>query len=152
MVGNLQDSSGGLFPVRARGSFQRRNYMWRKRVFLLVALVTLISLPVAAQVTTADVLGRVVDPKGLAVPSAKVTLANSETGFSRETTTSDSGDFAITLIPVGIYKLTIEKEGFATTVYEKVELFVGQKLTLDIALKVGGAREIVTVTEQPPLI
>ncbi len=119
-------------------------------VFLTVAL--LFALPAAAQVTTADVLGRVLDPKGLAVAGAKATVTNKDTGLKRETTTSDTGDYAVTLLPPGTYKVTVEKQGFATTVYEKVELLVGQKVTLDVTLKVGAITETVTVTEEPPMI
>src|SRR5713226_7677832 len=119
---------------------------------LAFLLAELIAAPAVAQVTTADVNGRVLDPKGLAVLGAKVTISNPDTGFSRETTTNDSGEFAVTLLPPGTYKVTIEKDGFATTVYEKVELAVGAKQSLDVSLKLGAGRETVTVNEQPPLI
>jgi Carboxypeptidase regulatory-like domain len=117
-----------------------------------LAIALLFALPVAAQVTTADIVGRVLDPKGLAVAGAKVTVANTETGLKRETLTGDTGDYAVTLLPVGTYKVTVEKEGFAKTVVEKLELTVGAKQTLDVTLKVGAITEVVTITEQPPLI
>lgn len=37
-----------------------------------------VALPVWSQVNTADLLGRVTDPKGLAVAGAKVTAANAD--------------------------------------------------------------------------
>ena len=123
-----------------------------QRAFVFLLLATAIALPVAAQVTTADLVGRILDPKGLAVPGAKVTVLNSDTGFKRETLTVDSGDFAVTLLPAGTYKVTIEKEGFATAVYEKLELAVGSKQPLEVNLKLGSSRETVTVSEEPPLI
>ena len=70
-----------------------------QRAFLILLLVTLVALPVVAQVTTADLVGRVLDPKGLAVPGAKVTVSNPATGFVREAVTADTGDFAVTLLP-----------------------------------------------------
>jgi hypothetical protein len=121
---------------------------------LVVALVVALSLtiPVAAQVTTADLFGRVVDPKELAIVGAKVTATNPETGFSRETTTGASGDYALLLLPVGTYKITVEAQGFATVVFPKVNLAVAQKQTLDARMKLGTARETVVVTEEPPLV
>ncbi|HEX2710771.1 MAG TPA: carboxypeptidase-like regulatory domain-containing protein, partial [Candidatus Acidoferrales bacterium] len=119
-------------------------------VFLLAGLM--VALPAAGQVTTADLVGRVSDAKGLAVVGARVTVTNTETGLKREALTSDTGDFAVTLLPVGTYKVTVEKEGFAKSVVEKLELTVGAKQTLDVALKVGAVTEVVTVTEEPPLI
>jgi carboxypeptidase family protein len=126
--------------------------MTRKAMFLSLLGAMLLSLPSAAQVNTADILGRVVDPTGAVVAGAKVTVTNPATGFSRETTTGSTGDFAVTLLPVDVYKVTIEATGFAKTVYEKVELSVGQKLTLDVSLKLAAGQQTVTVTEQPALI
>src|SRR5712691_561507 len=124
--------------------------LWRGVFYIVV--VTLFVLPVLSQVNTGDIVGRVLDPNGLAVPGAKVTVTNKDTGLTREAATGDTGDFAVTLLPPGIYKVTVGKEGFATTVYEKVELAVGAKQTLDVSLKLGSARETVTVTEEPLLV
>jgi hypothetical protein len=123
-----------------------------RRTFLCLVVITLAVLPAFSQVNTADILGRVLDPKGLAVPGAKVTVVNKDTGLTRQAATGDTGDFAVTLLPPGTYKVTVEKENFATVVYEKVELVVGAKQTLEVSLRIGSAREIVTVTEQPPLV
>ncbi len=124
--------------------------LWRGVFFF--AVVALFVLPVLSQVNTGDIVGRVLDPKGLAVPGAKVTVASKDTGLTREAATGDTGDFAVTLLPPGTYKVTVAKEGFATTLYEKVELAVGAKQSLDVSLKLGTGRETVTVSEQPPLI
>jgi hypothetical protein len=70
-------------------------------VISCLTLVLLSTLPAAAQVTTADVAGHVTDPKGLAVAGAKVTVLNPDTGFLREVTTNDSGDFIVYQIPPG---------------------------------------------------
>lgn len=126
--------------------------MSRRGIFVYVVLATLVAFPANAQVSTADLVGKVVDPSGAVVPGAKVTVTNPATGFTRETRSGETGDFAVTLLPAGTYKVSVEAQGFATAVYEKVELLVGQKLSLDVALKVGTGREIVTITEQTPLI
>lgn len=119
---------------------------------LLLAALTLLALPATAQVTTADLNGRVLDPNGLGVPGAKVTVLSLDNGSVREATTSDTGDYAITLLPPGTYKVTLEKAGFNTAVFDTVELVVGQKRTLDVSLKLGATATQVTVTEEPPLV
>jgi hypothetical protein len=126
--------------------------MYKTIVPLLLVVLLAAVMPVAAQVTTADLVGKVSDPKGLAVLGAKVTVLNKDTGLQREAQTSDSGDFAITLLPPGTYKVTVEKEGFTGTVFESVDLVVGQKRTLDVALKLGAMATLVTVTEEAPLV
>jgi len=112
----------------------------------------MVALPVAAQVTTADLIGRVTDPKGLGVPGAKITVTNKDTGLTREAVTGDTGDFAVTVLPPGTYRVTIEKEGFAKAFYDKVELVLGSKQNLEVTLKIGSVGETVTVTQEPPLI
>src|ERR1700745_3549801 len=129
--------------------------MYRKAFiafFALAAVIVFAAFPATAQVTTADVVGHVSDPKGLAVPAAKVTVSSASTGFVRGTSTSDTGDFAVTLIPPGTYKVSVEKQGFSTGVYEQVELGVGQKRTVDVELKIGAATQTVMVSEEVPLV
>jgi len=106
----------------------------------------------AAQVTTADVRGHVSDPNGLAVGNARVTIISKDTALTRETMTSETGDYSLNQLTPGAYKLTVTKEGFATSVFDPIELTVGQKLTLDAALKLGSGTEVIQVTEETPLI
>jgi hypothetical protein len=127
----------------------------KRLTYLLLVGVVLLSLGsgnASAQVTTVDVNGTVMDPKGLGVPGAKITISNGETGFSRETTTGNGGDFAVTLLPPGSYKITVQKQGFTTVVYDNVDLVVGQKRTFDVNMPLGTSSETVTVTEEVPLI
>ena len=129
--------------------------MSKKLGFVCVFFFVFMSLaanPTASQVTTADVRGHVSDPNGLAVGNAKVTITSKETASTRDTMTSDLGDYALNQLPPGVYKVTVTKDGFATIVFDPVELAVGQKLTLDAALKLGSGSEIVQVTEETPLI
>ena len=125
--------------------------MSKKLGFVCVFFFVFMSLAVnstASQVTTADVRGHVSDPNGLAVGNAKVTITSKETASTRDTMTSDLGDYALNQLPPGVYKVTVTKDGFATIVFDPVELAVGQKLTLDAALKLGSGSEVVQVTEE----
>src|SRR6201982_2431195 len=129
--------------------------MYRKAFiafFALAAVIVFAAFPAKAQVTTANVSGHVSDPKGLAVAGAKVTVSSEDTSFRREAVSSDIGDFSVAEIPVGTYKISIEKQGFSTVVYDNVELVVGQKRTFDVALQIGTSSQTVLVTEAIPLI
>ncbi len=116
--------------------------------FLVLACV----LPAFAQVTTADFAGRVTDPKGLAVAGASVSVVNLGTGATRAVTSGDGGEFSVPLLPVGLYKVSISKDGFATVVYNSIELIVGQKLSLEVSLKLGSSSMTVEITGEVPLI
>lgn len=123
-----------------------------KRIIGVVCLSLLLAVPLLAQVDTADLVGRVLDAQGLAVAGAKVTVTNTATGFTRETVTGDSGDFAVVQLPPATYKVTVTKEGFATSVIDKLVLAIGAKQPLEVSLKVGSPTETVVITEEQPLI
>jgi len=84
------------------------------RFALAVLVATLICLvqPLRADVTGA-ILGTVSDPSGAAVPSAKVTLHNADTGQERSTTTDATGAYEFLAVPVGDnYIIEAEAQGF----------------------------------------
>src|SRR5207253_2148750 len=69
-----------------------------------------------AQYTTASLGGTVADPAGSAVPQANVKVENMDTGLAQTSTTGVNGQFVFPTLPVGRYRLTIEKPGFTTYV------------------------------------
>jgi len=66
-------------------------------LFLLIAFTAFS----AAQTVTATLNGRVTDATGAVLPSSTVTAVNDATGISRGGTTDASGDYHISLLPVG---------------------------------------------------
>src|SRR5260370_29291772 len=68
-------------------------------------------LPAWSQVTTADVLGAVTDSSGGALAGAVVTASNLATGAARSVMSDDHGDFLISGLPIGHYRLKPESKG-----------------------------------------
>ena len=64
-----------------------------RRVLCAVALGLLLAAPVRAQVTTADIVGRVTDTSGGVLPGATVTVDNEGT---RDVRVAPTGDVAAT--------------------------------------------------------
>jgi hypothetical protein len=129
----------------------------RGRPSVLIALAIVCFLahrsPVYPQGTTvAQLTGTVLDESGGAVKGASVILHQPETNRSYQTTSNDSGYYAIPNIPPAIYELTVSFKGFATSVRKAVELTVGQSATIDVTLKVATAAEQVIVTTEAPVI
>src|SRR5215469_990636 len=123
----------------------------------LIALAILCFLayvsPTYSQGTIAARLtGTVLDESGGAVKGASITLHQPETNRSYQTTSNDSGYYAITNIPPGIYELTVAFKGFATSIRKGVELTVGQSATIDVTLKIATAAEQVIVSTEAPII
>src|SRR5207244_8276512 len=116
---------------------------WLKLVgfALLVILASALLVCSQTQITTGTIQGTVTDVNGAIVPGANVEIKNLDTNFSKTLTTDDGGRFVSLALPPGNYSVTISKQGFATTVVEKVELTVGQALNLPLSIKVSGVEE-----------
>ncbi len=103
------------------------------------------------QSTTGTIQGDVTDAKGGGVPGAAVEIKNLSTNYSRTVTTDNDGHFVFLLLQPGNYRLTVTKQGFATTVEENISLTVGQAITLPIVLKVSSVSERVVVSALPAI-
>jgi outer membrane receptor protein involved in Fe transport len=101
---------------------------------------------VSAQVNNASVTGLVTDSTGAVVPNASVTMKNKATNVETSATTDSSGYYTFASLPVGVYTVTVERQGFKRVVLENVNLEVGQKARVDTILEVGAVSESITVT------
>jgi hypothetical protein len=120
---------------------------------MVLALVALwLCPPAQGQLTSGQFNGHVVDPSGAAVPGAKVTLLEVQTGVTRTATTNALGQYLFPLVPPGEYKLTVAKPGFSNETNPPFRLDVNQNVTQDFALKIGSATETVTVSSSSELV
>jgi hypothetical protein len=122
------------------------------RFFTAAALTVVFAVCVGAQVTTADLVGTVVDSAGQVVPGAKITVTSQATNQSRTVTADDSGNFSIPALQPGRYTISVEAATFSKTVLKDVELNVGAKRQISVELKAGQISEIVEVTDEGALV
>jgi len=116
------------------------------RVLFLLILSFLAAANLLAQSPKGTITGTIVDPKGAYVPGAEVTAVHVATNQKFTGFTSGDGVYAIPSLPVGLYEVTASVPGFSTYRQTGVVLEVGQRLRLDIMLKVGEVTNTVTVT------
>ena len=100
----------------------------------------------AAQGQESVLTGEVLDSTGAKMPGAAVTALNVNTGVATSAVTNDAGVFLFPALPPGEYKVTAEKPGFKRYVLNKQILRVGDKVTINLPLDVGGVAETVEVT------
>ncbi|HJQ27545.1 MAG TPA: TonB-dependent receptor [Blastocatellia bacterium] len=105
-----------------------------------------------AQTDRGNITGTVTDPSGAVVSGAKVTATNLETNEVRETNTTDEGNFTLTELKAGPWKVNVEAQGFKTTTIEKIQVAVQVTRTVDVKLEAGTIGETVNVTSEPPVI
>jgi outer membrane receptor protein involved in Fe transport len=111
-------------------------------IFLLCAVTT------KAQVTTADMVGKVTDKTGAVIPNAKVMVTNLGTNISRTLTTDESGDYVINLLPIGRYSVRVEATGFKSFAVFELVLVAGDRARVDAQLEVGQTSETVEITAE----
>src|SRR5918992_923023 len=102
-----------------------------RAIAFLLLLSACLTLDASAQVNTASVTGLVTDTAGAVVPNASVTLKNKATNVETTATTDSSGYYNFASVPVGVYAVTVESQGFKRVVLEEVKLEVGQKARVD---------------------
>ncbi len=102
-----------------------------------------------AQVNTATLSGTVMDPQGLGVKGAKLTITNAGTGAERAAVSDDSGRYKVVGLPPGIYKVNVDGgASFALYENDSVVVTVGEDATLDPRLALKGVEQTVTVTSE----
>ena len=84
----------------------------RSAVFVLSLLIATAS---NAQIVGGTISGTVLDPAGAVIPGAGVTIRNQETGGERHLITDAGGGYAAPSIPVGIYNISVVRDGLRST-------------------------------------
>ena len=96
----------------------------------------------------AGIQGTVTDAGGGLVPEAKITLLNTETGKTQETTSSDEGFYRLSGLAPAKYKLTVEKAGYKQAVFDDVAVNAEAIQGIDVTLEPGDVSATVTVTSE----
>src|SRR5206468_1659597 len=82
------------------------------------------------------------------IPGATVTVANLATNVARTVTTTAEGQYVVTPLDPGIYRVSAEIQGFQPAVRDGVELTVGQSVRVELALALSTISTDVQVTEE----
>ncbi|HYL76270.1 MAG TPA: carboxypeptidase-like regulatory domain-containing protein [Bryobacteraceae bacterium] len=112
---------------------------------LLLALFAVVAWGQTSDVGSVTV--NVTDASGATVPDAQLQLRNLETNDMRRAATQANGNYAFPNLPFGVYELTVSKAGFDSQVFQSVQVQVSRITTINVALKVGGTTQTVTVAD-----
>jgi len=119
---------------------------------LLAILTALwIGIPIRAQSVRGSIVGRVTGADGQPVAAAPVTITDQETNRTRSTKTDANGEFTVTLLPAGVYRIEAAAAGYRTSTRE-VTLLVNQEINIDLPLLPEKSIEQVNVTAYAGLL
>ncbi len=115
--------------------------------FRSIACMLALLTPAMGQEYRGRVQGVVTDPSEAAVPGAKVTLANQNTGVSAAAETDARGRYVFDLVMPGAYDLRAEAAGFEVFERKGVVVQVRADITVDPRLQLKGTSTSVTVAD-----
>ncbi len=121
-----------------------------RHVLAAAACVLLAASAFAQQ--RAQIEGRVVDPDGLALPGATITVVNQATGFTRDVVTAETGAYLVPNLEPGTYTVSVVMPSFNTVKRPDLQLTAGATVNLEFKMQLGGLQEAVDVTGQAPLV
>jgi Carboxypeptidase regulatory-like domain len=122
--------------------------MRRRVVVTLIALFALVSGATGAamaQTATGQITGVVKDANGAVMAKARVKVSSALTGLTRETTTNEEGIYVFPLLPVSVYSVTVEQQGFRAARKANISINVDQIVRADFDLTIGDVSAVVEV-------
>jgi hypothetical protein len=119
--------------------------------FLFAGLFLLFVQTGMAQ-SSGSLSGVVKDPNDAVIPGASVTVKNIATNLTRSVVSNEDGRWTITLLPVGQYTVSYEKEGFKKAVSGNIDVEAAVTRNVDATLEVGVSDVFVDVLADQPLV
>ncbi len=122
-------------------------------VTIVLALPALLSPPLLlAQKDTASITGQVLDGAGAAVPTAVIDAVNLETNYTYHAQASATGEWTISPVRIGTYRVAVTANGFKKAELGPITLNVQQRQRLDVSLQPGEVTQTVEVKDSAPLL
>src|SRR5262249_30678602 len=138
--------------IASKPQSSRGNFMIHVRRTLLLALASATIALLFGQSERGTITGTVADPSGAIVPGARVVVTNLSTKLVSESKSNDAGGHTAASLPVGPYRVRVEKEGFRPVVRWGIELNAASTVRVDVTLEVGTAVETVEVSASAQLL
>ena len=105
-------------------------------VSLLLSVCTLSA--VAQSQTTGRISGTVKDQRGALIVGAEVTVSSKATAEERRVTTDHEANYAVPLLPPGIYSVRIAAHGFNSILFDSVQVVITETTAVNAKLTVTG--------------
>jgi hypothetical protein len=113
-----------------------------RTILCLLALCAVAS----SQSNLGSIVGAILDPSGAPVADAIIHVTNSKTNDFHEYKTGASGEYSITHLLSGLYRVEADIPGFKHFVHDNIIVSAGETVRADIHLEVGSSRQSVDVS------
>ena len=89
--------------------------------------------------------GTVTDKTGSVITGTTVTVTSPATGLTREVKTDASGHYLVPLLPVSMYTIRVQSQGFQTAEQKDVRLQLDEQREIDFSLNPASVSSTVEV-------
>ncbi len=121
--------------------------MLKRNALLVVVLCSIFSFcPRLYSQASGSLSGTVADKTGSVLSGATVKVTSQGTGLTREVKTDDSGHYLVPVLPVAIYTIRVESQGFQTTEQKDIRLQVDEQREVDFTLNPASVSSTVEVS------
>jgi hypothetical protein len=120
--------------------------MLKSKALLVAVLCFVFSLcPLLYSQANGSLSGTVADKTGSVVSGATVKIVSQGTGITREVKTDGSGHYQAPFLPVSIYTIRVESQGFQTTEQKDIRLQVDEQREIDFTINPASVSSTVEV-------
>jgi hypothetical protein len=116
------------------------------RFLVGIAFATLLASSLPAQSIYGTLTGIVSDPSQSVIAGSSLKLRDQLSGSQRDTVTNSEGYYTFISVPPGTYELTVTANGFETSKQRSIVIGGGDKLNVNVTLKLGSTTNVVEVT------
>src|SRR5229473_3948047 len=121
--------------------------MLKRKALLVAVLCSVFSLcPLLYSQANGSFSGTVTDKTGSVISGATVKITSQGTGVTREVKADGSGHYVAPFLPVAIYTIRVESQGFQTTEQKDLRLQVNEQREVDFALNPASVSQTVEVS------
>jgi carboxypeptidase family protein/TonB-dependent receptor-like protein len=124
---------------------RRESWLW---IWLAAAMLLLVGASSVgyAQVLYGSLTGNVIDPSAAAIPGAKVTALNVNTGIARQAETDARGVYLFSDLQMGVYKVTVDAQGFQAKIVDNVGVNTNEVRRIDFSVQIAQSTQAVEVS------
>lgn len=123
-----------------------------RHLFVTLLLVFSCLSPLSAQVDRGSIAGTISDPTGSVIPEVRIRITNEATNALTNTTSGANGTFGVFNLPIGVYTLVAEANGFRRAEVKNLRVEVNQQARADLVLQVGDVTQTVEVQANAALV
>jgi hypothetical protein len=128
--------------------FQKGVFMMSKRILfvLMICMTALCLSPLAFGQAIGSFSGTITDKSGSSIAGASVTVTSQGTGVARETKTDDTGHYIVNYLPVGVYTVHAQFQGFQSAEAKDLKLQIDEARELNFSLNPASVSSTVEVS------